>query len=344
MVPRLALTDITIRSLKPGTYYDLKTPAFGIRVGKTTKTWFFTRSKAREKVTVGHYPDLGLSEARTAAKRLMVNPKTTEHLTITFSEARDRYLREHTGRPRTKKELERLLTRTCRKLTTYDLGTITDATVEDVLKALPPSEALHAFRALRALFRWSQRPPRRFITTNPLEGYAPPATEKSRDRVLTPEELKAIWHACPDNGFGNTVRLLILTGQRRGEIPFITLEGDLGHISGSHTKNGRAHTFPMPSEAQNYTRKPLKWSGWGKSKERLDRVSKVAKWTLHDIRRTYATIHAQLGTPPHIIEALLNHKSGIISGVAATYNRYQYIEPMREAVRNFEVYIQKVIE
>jgi integrase len=89
---------------------------------------------------------------------------------------------------------------------------------------------------------------------------------------------------------------------------------------------------------------PLKWVGWGKSTERLRNASKVANWTLHDLRRTYATTLASLQVPPHIIEALLNHKTGIISGVAATYNRYLYVHEMREAVLLFEAHFTTIID
>jgi integrase len=85
------------------------------------------------------------------------------------------------------------------------------------------------------------------------------------------------------------------------------------------------------------------FAGWGKSKERLDKKSGVSEWTLHDLRRTYATIQAQLGTPPHVIEALLNHKSGIISGVAQTYNRYHYLAEMKAAVSNFDAHFQATV-
>ena len=83
-------------------------------------------------------------------------------------------------------------------------------------------------------------------------------------------------------------------------------------------------------------RKPRVFNGWGKSKARLDALSGVSGWTLHDLRRTYATSLAESGIAPHVIEALLNHKSGVISGVAATYNRFRYLEEMRSAVGTFD--------
>ena len=96
--------------------------------------------------------------------------------------------------------------------------------------------------------------------------------------------------------------------------------------------------------AQTLLGTDLSFNGWGKSKARLDAQAGVTDWTLHDLRRTYATLHAQSGTPPHVIEALLNHKSGIISGVAATYNRFQYLAEMRLATARYEEQLLKIIQ
>jgi integrase len=77
---------------------------------------------------------------------------------------------------------------------------------------------------------------------------------------------------------------------------------------------------------------------WAKGKRELDAkyAGQVAPYTLHDLRRTFATNLAALGTPPHITERLLNHVSGTISGVAEIYNRYAYMDEMRVAVRAWE--------
>jgi len=74
-MPTLRLTDISVRALKGSekyeTYWDTQTPAFGIRVGKRTKTWTVMRGRSRERITIGKYPDLSLSDARAEAKKLL---------------------------------------------------------------------------------------------------------------------------------------------------------------------------------------------------------------------------------------------------------------------------------
>jgi integrase len=89
-------------------------------------------------------------------------------------------------------------------------------------------------------------------------------------------------------------------------------------------------------------------SGYSNAKERLDRIvaevaqeeaysrtatlAVVGAWRVHDLRRTVASGMARSGTPPHVIEAILNHRNGIVSGVAAVYNRYDYYQEKRAAL------------
>jgi integrase len=75
---------------------------------------------------------------------------------------------------------------------------------------------------------------------------------------------------------------------------------------------------------------------WSKSKITIDKKCAVAEWTLHDLRRTFATKLAGLDVPPHVVERLLNHVSGTISGVAAIYNRFSYVDEMRDAMKRWE--------
>ena len=72
-------------------------------------------------------------------------------------------------------------------------------------------------------------------------------------------------------------------------------------------------------------------SGFAKAKARLDRLSGVGGWRLHDIRRTAVTWMAGAGFPPHVADRLLNHVEGTIRGVAAVYQRGEFL-PERKAV------------
>jgi integrase len=179
--------------------------------------------------------------------------------------------------------------------------------------------------------------------------------------------------------FASIVQLLILTGMRRGEIA--ALRADYFQSNGKHwsydpansspldltctlpstlTKNKREHQFPVGplalsalAEAMNGgsgilfpargTNRSKPFSGWSKSKVALDELSGVSGWTLHDCRRTFATRLAELSVAPHVIERLLNHITGTVSGVAAVYNRATYMAEMRAAIELWERYLEEKV-
>jgi integrase len=69
-----------------------------------------------------------------------------------------------------------------------------------------------------------------------------------------------------------------------------------------------------------------------KAKEKLDELSGVSGWRLHDLRRTIVSGMARLGIPPHVADKILNHQSGTISGVAAVYQRHDFLAERKEAL------------
>lgn len=181
--------------------------------------------------------------------------------------------------------------------------------------------------------------------------------------MLTDQELVQVYNASLEhpNPFGQIVSLLVLTGMRRYEVvsiqwDWINQSEQTITIPADVTKNKRMHSQPcgdlvaavlentpeigpylFPSRSETGT----VFNGWGKSKERLDASFEgVEPYTLHDLRRTFATSHAKIGTPIHVTEKLLNHVSGTISGVAAVYNRHSYVEEMRTAVTEYDAYLK----
>jgi integrase len=139
-------------------------------------------------------------------------------------------------------------------------------------------------------------------------------------------------------------------------------------IPASITKNGREHCFPLGLMASQLLenistsrreasstepKTPLLFSargkssvpfnGWSKSKAALNKLSGVTGWTLHDLRRTYATNLARLGTPIHVVEKLLNHISGSHGGIVGVYQRHQYWEEQIVAVEKYDDFISNLI-
>jgi len=157
--------------------------------------------------------------------------------------------------------------------------------------------------------------------------------------------------------------------QRRGEITalrweWIDQEKQTITIPGAIAKNNRTHALPygqavadllavvpfregclFPAGREHVRGKPTTtFNAWPKSKVALDKLlANVAPWTLHDLRRTFATNLAKLGTPPHVVEKLLNHASGTISGVAAIYNQFQYMDEMRTAITAWDAQLASLM-
>ena len=96
----------------------------------------------------------------------------------------------------------------------------------------------------------------------------------------------------------------------------------------------------FPARGQDAT----PFCGWSKAKRRFDQPLETTPYTLHDLRRTFSSNLARLGTPIHVTEKLLNHASGTVSGVAAIYNRYSYLDEMREAVRQHDEFLAQIVQ
>lgn len=366
----MSLTDLLIKKLKPPvkgqkTYFDGVQKGFGIRVSKGgTKTFVLVTGKERTIHTLGRYPDMPLMEARKRAKTVLgevVAEKKGVRPSLSFPEARERFLAdtETRTRPSTHAEYRRLLTKhfTWAK----QLHTITRGEVMEAVTAVRdrPSLEQHCFVAIRTFFNWAHR--HGYITQSPVPSLRFSST--SRSRVLTDEELKLVWKRAEEVGYpyGTVIKLLILTGQRRGEIAALRrswIKDGWIHLPGAVCKNGREHDVPIgpltkgildaipgnttdllfPARGKQET--PM--SNWAHLKAQFDKPMSLQPWTLHDLRRTFASKLAALGTPIHVTERLLNHVSGAISGVAAVYNRHSYSDAMRAASMLLDEHFQFV--
>lgn len=373
-MPNVHLTQIGLQNLTPPPkgqidYWDSVLPSFGVRVSQGgSKTFVLKVHNSRR--TIGRFPILSLGDARTEAKRLLAE-KTLGKLrpqSANFPAARDAFIAEkEAGRkPSTAAEYKRLLGRLPFK------GPLTEINHEEFARVLAkfksPSERQHILVAGRVFFNWCLR--KRYVTENPTFGIEG-TKSRSRTRTLSDKELKAIWATCdPSNAdqlplnFLIIVRLLMVTGQRRGEIGALRtsyVEGDVATLPAELTKNKLGHAFPLGPVAADILRgvelegeendafyfpargKPHKsFNGWSKSKTALDKLCGVKKWTLHDLRRTYRTNHAKLGTLPHIAERLVNHVSAQ-TDMERVYDIYRYLPEMRTAQKAYESYLSQIV-
>jgi integrase len=372
------LTELTLRNLKPPArgqilYADTTLPGFGVRVSQGgTKTFTLLFGRPRQRITIGRYPVVSLSAARQRAREILAEHTLgkTRPKTISFDEAVSLFLSER--QQRTRPSTMRGYTCILRKHFPFMNRRLTDITVEDIRRCIEPFRTApvqrdYTLRVIKMLFRWAVR--NRYLEYSPCDALTV-VRRPARERVLTDAELRTVFSTAlkGDDTFSAIVALLILLGQRRTETAslrrqWIDLQRRTISLPASITKNKRPHTFPygklaaaiidklpdqgdllFPARCEHVRGVPTEaFTGWSKSKSAFDKKCPIAPWTLHDLRRTFATGHAAIGTPPHIVERMLNHASGIVSGVAAIYNRYAYMDEMREAIQNWEKHLKRIV-
>lgn len=187
--------------------------------------------------------------------------------------------------------------------------------------------------------------------------------QKPRDRVLADDELRKVWNRAREIGYpyGTIVLLLILTGQRLGEIAGLRwewIEGGTVTFPGEITKNARASRVPLGVMARRIVegtprhslllfpargRATRPFNGFGASKKSLDKCG-VENFTHHDLRRTFATNMARLGVRLEVTEKLLNHVSGSMGGIVGVYQRHEFMEEMREAMSRYEEWLSCILK
>jgi integrase len=375
----MSLTEIILKSLKPPKggqkfYADQIVKGFGVRVSQGgTKTFVLVHGPRRERVTIGRFPLISLAEARAEAKRRLaeITLGKARPRTISFEDARDKFFAacDAKNRARTVQDYRRLLKHFPFGRT--QLSQISRRDLSDRLDRLKktPSEANHALVAAKVFFRWAER--QGYLDANPCGALRAKQSTASRERTLSDVELFNVLSLARTEAypFGPIVCLLVLTGQRRGEIAalrwtWIDKRAKTITFPPEITKNRRSHTLPygalvaeilaelpefddllFPASRTHVRGKPTSvFNGWPKAKAAFDaKLDCVSPYTLHDLRRTFSSQLAALGTPIHVTEKLLNHVSGTLSGVAGIYNRYSYAAEMHAAVDTYETHLKKLL-
>lgn len=394
MAGKAQLNDIFVRNIPtPGVgrvqYPDGKLPGFGVRVSSNGLKVFYLTYRITglsRRMILGRYPFKTLAAARAEAhtaigqiangidpQRMTPDEEAPVGRSLTFDQTLDQFVRLYCSqhnRPSTATETERVLRSTF--LPDWERRDIRTISRQDVLRILDaivargtPSAAIHAYAAIRKFFTWCVE--RDLVEASPCLHLKPPAKKQSRERVLTDAEIVLLWIASRDEGypFGAIVQLLLLTGQRRGEVvgmrwAELDLRQGVWTIPGTRTKNGKAHSVPLTPHVRAILKslprfqsefvfpargKPEQpYSGYSKGKRELDAAANLHGWTLHDLRRTAATAMAELGVAPHIVEKILNHTTGTFAGVAGVYNRFEYRSEMRNALRLWAAHIKKLVK
>jgi integrase len=384
----MKFTDKTVTQSKPELpegktdhiFFDELDRGFGLRVRDTgSKIWIYqySRNNKTRRMTIGVWPTMSPSQAREQVRKLSAERRLggdpAHDLAArqidreTFADVVKQYLaaKEPELRDRTYAETMRYLTGSASRLNSRPMAAIEQSEIAALLDRAAEGghdATANRLRAnLAALFTWAMQ--RGKVAANPVM-LTEKRKEQSRDRVLSDAELAAIWNACPEGDFGNIVKLLMLTGQRRSEIgglrwSEIDLRAGQINLPGERTKNGHPHFVPLsePVRAiladQSHIREQVfgrgdsaeGFAGWSAAKAALDKrlPANMPGWGLHDLRRTMATGMGELGVQPHIIEAAINHQSGHKAGVAGTYNRANYHAERKVALDKWAAHVMALV-
>jgi len=377
-------------------YWDTEITGFGLRFRRSGKRTFVLQYKwggCDKRMTLGQYPGVTAKKARAAAQAALGDKargkdpqadKRAEKAKLqaqsTLLDVIDQYLLDKKPdlRPSSFHETERYLRKVWKPLHGKAVDEINRRAIANILNPLKHSSgktaAARARSSLSALFGWAMQNGHCDALVNPVIGTKNPDPHTRRERVLSDDELAAIWKACDgNNDYDHIIRLLILTACRKSEVGgmrWSEFNGDrtAWTIPASRTKNGKAYTLPLPDMFWNiidgikqrdstdnlFGFSDLGYRNWYVTKEALDRRCGVTGWTHHDLRRTVATVMAEsppdeehpkrrgLGVFPHVVEALLNHVSGHKSGVAGIYNRARYQPQVKTALARWAEYVASI--
>ena len=335
-------------------------------------------SSARAAIAAGRDPQGEKATAKEAAREAAIPKRDSVEAVV--AEFIEKHI-DRTNKPSTAKEYVRLLDKEIvepwrdRRLADISRRDV-NRLLDDIVERGAPVASNRVLAILRKLCKWAVS--REVIEYSPCEGVSARSTETPRDRLLDDRELRLVWKAADtlDWPYGPIVKLLLLSGQRRGEVvgmrwDEVDFEKKLWSLPAARVKNKRPHALSLPSlaigilqalprlendeglifPARGKSIDPV--SGFSKAKLRLDHAiaelveaegsPPLAQFGLHDIRRSVASGMAKLGVDLHVIERCLNHVSGSFGGIVGVYQKYRFEDAMRRAMDAWAAHVERLV-
>jgi integrase len=314
------------------------------------------REKARNWIALikrGVDPKIAAARERAEEQRKQVN---------SFAHVAAEYLDRHAVKLAHAAEARRIIEAEFVKR--WGIRPVTDIQPDEIAAAIriiakrAEAQAHNSLGHIRRLYSWAQGTHQFGITASPVAGLRPAdliGKRVVRNRVLKDSELRAVWEAASAIGYpsGDIVRLLILSAQRLNEIASLTwreidLDERLIVISAARMKGDRVHEVPicddalallqsLPRLAGDYvfsaTAGAKPFSGFSKAKRRIDELSGVKQWVLHDLRRTARTHFSALPVQDMVRELVIAHAR---PGLHVVYDQHSYRDEKRECLMLWE--------
>jgi integrase len=383
------LTDVEVRSLRAEPdqrleIFDAKARGLCLRVTSGKKTWSYVyRPKGSSKLrryTIGDYPAWKLSAAREKALVLrqqiqdgadpVVQAKIKRDA-LSVAGLIDRFIDRYAkAKLRSWKDYKAVLDRdVIPAMGERPAGEVTRAEVADLLDKVATRAPVLANRlqnTISSVFSWALS--EGLVTVNPVTGLRKRTQEMAKERVLSDSEIQIFWKAAGDASpaYRDTLRLILLTGQRPGECAGIRAEEvDLKSgrwtIPASRTKNKIEHTIPLLGQALEIVArladgkrtgplivtprgKELTSQNLAKAMEALREGVFVETVTPHDLRRTAATLMGRLDIDQMTIGRVLNHASTTKATITGSvYDRHSYVPQKRRALEALDKEVSRVL-
>jgi integrase len=331
-----------------------------------------TRNGERKRFLIGTHGNVTPDEARKIAKQRagevaggldpVAEKKIAEAVAgNTVSVVWDEYAKRELAKKRSAKHqkgaFDRLVRRRIGDRSIYELRRADMVKLLDVIEDNHgPVMADRMLSYLARAFRWQQVRDEDFISPIISGMSRTKAKELARERVLTDEELRAIWKATEQGTFGALIHFLLLTAARRSEAAEMTwseLDGATWTLPASRNKTKTELVRPLSKAALAILTelprnggyvfavgsKPM--TGFTARKAKLDAASGVTDWTIHDLRRTARSLMSRGAVLADHAELCLGH---VLSGVRATYDRHQYFDEKAAAFEALATLVNTITE
>jgi integrase len=357
-------------------YWDETLPGFGLMVTKVGSRSFVYQYRAGNRSRRMTFPfTLGLDKARREARKavggvagggdpLAERRKAEAMAENTLQSICEEYLRRDGQRLRTKGQIAQTLKRLVYpKLGSRQIDSIRRSEIVRLLDKIEDDHgagmANNTLAHIRKIMNWHATRTDDFKSPIVRGMGRTKPKERARDRILTDDELRAVWKAAEASTapFGYLVRFILLTATRRNEAARMSdteLSGDDWIIPGVRYKNKLDHVVPL-SEAGRlllkriprikgtpyiFTTGDQPIGGFTKFKEAFDEKCSVSNWVIHDLRRTARSLMSRAGVDADVAERCLGHT---IAGVRGVYDRHAYYDEKKTAFEALAAQIDRII-
>jgi integrase len=385
-MPKRNLTEEGVKRLrapaqgKQVDYFDGVQPGLVLRVNYGgAKVWralhYLKRiSPDGKRITIptttklGRFPTLSVKDARAKARTFLADPqKALAQAEVgSFQEIAQNWIVRHVqaNKLRSQPEIERILANyILPKWRDRPFLEIRRREVNDLLDYVADqhglSQADSVLAVIRGVMGWYQTRDDNY--SSPIvRGMVRNRNGKSRERILSHDEIRVVWNACDQLGrFGALTKILLLTAQRREKVAtmqWTDLADGVWSIASEEREKGNAGVLKLPPLAVEVIaaqprlagnpyvfgfRRALPFSAWSHWKAQLDALLKgMPPWVFHDLRRTARSLMAEIGVADHIAEQVLGHA---IRGVQGIYNRHAYSEEKADALARLAALVERIV-